>query len=251
MGCGFGSWSPRLGEPTILAFFFGNWNVMRERMCTSVSCESLIEKRKRNCASELLDSHAAHGHHVTSQSIKKSTIALSFLRLIACDSASEGFPDAKVMYSHGCDVESNDTSGFAAAVAAAKAADVVVYVGGNRNCEGGQGHGGHTCANTSACPTHCESEGHDRPDLEMPGMQTALLKELHAANSNVVLAVLTGGPISFGWEAKTLPAIITIWYGGQMMGVRTQPTHAIPDTCVPRMTFQQIAGVSRPLWRTP
>ena len=30
------------------------------------------------------------------------------------------------------DVESNDTSGFAGAVAAAKAADVVIYVGGNR-----------------------------------------------------------------------------------------------------------------------
>eukprot|EP01052_Picozoa_sp_SAG31_P041756 SAG31_NODE_6419_length_2027_cov_1.037344_2_plen_295_part_00 len=55
-----------------------------------------------------------------------------------------------VTFAHGCDVESNSTSGFADAVAAAKAADVVVYVGGNRNCEGGQGKGG----------AHCESEGH-------------------------------------------------------------------------------------------
>ena len=62
-----------------------------------------------------------------------------------------------VTYHKGCDVESNDTSGFAAAVAAAKAADMVVFVGGNRNCEGGQGVGGHTCSDPKECPTHCES----------------------------------------------------------------------------------------------
>lgn len=108
---------------------------------------------------------------------------------------------AKVTYSHGCDVESNDTSGFSAATAAAKAADLVIFVGGNRNCEGGQGHGG----------AHCESEGHDRPDLEMPGVQTQLLKELYAANKNTVLLALTGGPISMNWEAANLPAIFVIW----------------------------------------
>ena len=43
----------------------------------------------------------------------------------------------------------------------------------------------------------------------------ALLKELHAANP---LLLLTGGPISMTWEAANLPAIMTIWYGGQMMG---------------------------------
>ena len=173
MGCGFGSWSPRLANCSIVTPLMG---------------------------------------------------------------ITHGFPEAEVTYSHGCDVESNDTSGFEAAVAAAKAADVVVYVGGNRNCEGGQGHGGHVCANSSACPTHCESEGHDRPDLAMPGVQTQLLKELHAANPNVVLAVLTGGPISFGWEAETLPAIITIWYGGQMMGT------ALADA---------LSGVISPSGRSP
>lgn len=84
-----------------------------------------------------------------------------------------------VSYTRGCDPESNSTDGFAEAVVAAKAADVVIFVGGNRNCEGGQGVGG----------AHCESEGHDRPDLAMPGVQTTLLKVLHAANPNIVMAV--------------------------------------------------------------
>ena len=42
----------------------------------------------------------------------------------------------EVVYAHGCDVESNDTSGFDEALAVAKNADLVVFVGGNRNCEG-------------------------------------------------------------------------------------------------------------------
>ena len=46
----------------------------------------------------------------------------------------------------------------------------------------------------------------------------ALLKELHAANPRTILLLLTGGPISMTWEAANLPAIMTIWYGGQMMG---------------------------------
>ena len=49
-------------------------------------------------------------------------------------------------------------------------------------------------------------------------MGAALLKELHAANPRTILLLLTGGPISMTWEAANLPAIMTIWYGGQMMG---------------------------------
>eukprot|EP01062_Namystynia_karyoxenos_P059329 TRINITY_DN50774_c0_g1_i1.p1 TRINITY_DN50774_c0_g1~~TRINITY_DN50774_c0_g1_i1.p1 ORF type:complete len:790 (+),score=201.72 TRINITY_DN50774_c0_g1_i1:72-2372(+) len=118
------------------------------------------------------------------------------------------FPAADVAFARGCDVESADTSGFAAAVTAAAAADLVLFVGGNRNCEGGQGKGG----------AHCESEGHDRPDLAMPGVQTELLQKVVAANPRTVLAVTTGGPIAMNWEAANVAAIIVIWYGGQQMG---------------------------------
>eukprot|EP01059_Diplonema_ambulator_P010942 TRINITY_DN20956_c0_g2_i1.p1 TRINITY_DN20956_c0_g2~~TRINITY_DN20956_c0_g2_i1.p1 ORF type:complete len:756 (+),score=253.23 TRINITY_DN20956_c0_g2_i1:144-2270(+) len=115
---------------------------------------------------------------------------------------------ATVTYSYGVDVESNVTSGFADAVEKAKTADVVFFVGGNRNCEGGQGQGG----------VHCEGEGHDRPDLEMPGEQTNLMQQLLAVNKKTVLVVLTGGPISMNWEAENLPAIIVMWYGGSRGG---------------------------------
>eukprot|EP00750_Incisomonas_marina_P014366 INCI17645.3.p1 GENE.INCI17645.3~~INCI17645.3.p1 ORF type:complete len:471 (-),score=72.67 INCI17645.3:331-1743(-) len=113
-----------------------------------------------------------------------------------------------VRYARGCDVESNDTSGFDEAVTAAKGAELVVFVGGNRNCEGGQGVGG----------GHCESEGHDRPDLAMPGVQTQLLQNLTAVNDKVVLALTTGGAVGMDWEAANVPAILVVWYGGTEMG---------------------------------
>ena len=140
------------------------------------------------------------------------------------------FPDAEVTFTHGVDVESNDTSGFDAAVAAASAADVVVFVGGNRNCEGGQRQGG----------AHCEGEGQDRPDLQMPGEQTALITRLRSATKTLILAILTGGPIAMTYEAQHADAIIVMWYGGikggQALGTNlagiTQPTGRLPMTWV-------------------
>jgi len=114
----------------------------------------------------------------------------------------------EVTYAHGCDVESLDESGFSEATEHAKEADVVVFVGGNRNCEHRQGQGG----------AHCESEGKDRPDLELPGVQTKLLQQLYVVNPRIVFVVITGSAISFPWEAENLPAIVVMWYGGQMGG---------------------------------
>eukprot|EP01064_Diplonema_japonicum_P002689 TRINITY_DN11729_c0_g1_i1.p1 TRINITY_DN11729_c0_g1~~TRINITY_DN11729_c0_g1_i1.p1 ORF type:complete len:751 (+),score=181.34 TRINITY_DN11729_c0_g1_i1:41-2254(+) len=114
----------------------------------------------------------------------------------------------EVTYSFGVAVESNDTSGFADAVAQAKTADYVIFVGGNRNCQGGQGKGG----------VHCEGEGHDRPDLQMPGQQTKLMQQLYQVNKNFILVVVTGGPISMNWEAQYAPAILVMWYGGSRGG---------------------------------
>ena len=59
------------------------------------------------------------------------------------------------------------------------------------------------------------TEGHDRPDLAMPGVQTQLLKQLYAVNKKIVLLVLTGGPISMTWEAANLPAIMVSHHGTQ------------------------------------
>lgn len=143
--------------------------------------------------------HSAWGPRLTNCSIVTPLVGLR------AHYAKEG---VEIVYARGCDVESSDTSGFAAAVSAAKGADAVIYVGGNRNCEGGQGKGG----------AHCESEGHDRPDVAMPGVQTELIQALAKVNEKVIVALLTGSVIGVEWEAKNVGAIVVIWYGGTTMG---------------------------------
>lgn len=117
-----------------------------------------------------------------------------------------------VTYVRGCDVESSDTSGFAAAVAAAKEADVVIAVMGL-----------FTCAKRQGTPfANCESEGHDRNSTELPGVQRALLQALrNATASPLVLLLANGGPVALPWAAGAggADAIVEVWQGGEQAGV--------------------------------
>jgi beta-glucosidase len=80
------------------------------------------------------------------------------------------------------------------AVAAAKAADVVIYVGGLSHS--------------------LDQEGSDRRDLKLPGGQDALLEKIVAANPKTVVVFNGGGAVEMGsWLAKT-PALLYAWYGG-------------------------------------
>jgi beta-glucosidase len=82
------------------------------------------------------------------------------------------------------------------AVAAAKSADVVIYVGGlNHN-------GGY------------DTEGTDRRDLKLPGGQDELLEKIVAANPKTAVVFMGGGAVEMGsWLART-PALLYAWYPG-------------------------------------
>jgi hypothetical protein len=109
---------------------------------------------------------------------------------------------ASVVYSLGCEQETNDTSMIAEAVEVAKSSDVVIAFLGLRNCQGGQGKGGPSC----------ESEGHDRDAIGLPGVQQELLQQLHATGKPVVLVLSNGGPVAIPWAAQNIPAIVDAWY---------------------------------------
>eukprot|EP00494_Astrolonche_serrata_P028791 UN29058 len=111
-----------------------------------------------------------------------------------------------LFYAQGCAQETNDTSGFAEAIDVATKSDIVFMFMGLRNCEGGQGKGG----------PRCESEGHDRPDLDLPPTQKQLIQEIYKHNSNIILILTGGGPISIEWEARHLNTILYVWYGGAL-----------------------------------
>ncbi|MEM7031514.1 MAG: glycoside hydrolase family 3 C-terminal domain-containing protein [Chloroflexota bacterium] len=62
-----------------------------------------------------------------------------------------------------------------------------------------------------------ESEGHDRPDMELAGDQVALIEEVAAANPNTVVVLQTGSPVTMDWADK-VAGVIQAWYPGQECG---------------------------------
>jgi beta-glucosidase len=62
-----------------------------------------------------------------------------------------------------------------------------------------------------------QSEGFDRPDMELPGQQHALVEQVAAANPRTIVVLNTGSPISMPWLDK-VAAVIQAWYPGQECG---------------------------------
>jgi len=68
-----------------------------------------------------------------------------------------------------------------------------------------------------------ESEGFDRPSMDLPAGQNELIRAVAAANQHTVVVVAAGAPIAMtGWIGQ-VPAVLFAWYGGQEAG------HAIGD----------------------
>ena len=49
-------------------------------------------------------------------------------------------------------------------------------------------------------------------------MQERLLKKIYEVNSNIVLTLINGSPISVNWADENIPAIVEAWYPGQAEG---------------------------------
>ena len=97
---------------------------------------------------------------------------------------------------------------FDEAVAAAEAADVVVYVGGlTAEVEGEEMR-----------VSYPGFAGGDRTDIELPVVQRKLVEALQATGKPVVLVLTTGSAIGLRWAQDALPAIVAAWYPGQRGG---------------------------------
>lgn len=107
---------------------------------------------------------------------------------------------AKVLFSKGCDINSSDTSGFAAAVALARSSDLVVYCGGLDPSQ--------------------EGEGSDRygGSIELPGKQQDLINALASANPNVIAAIFSGGICGLSRCINNVKGLIYAFYPGQEGG---------------------------------
>jgi beta-glucosidase len=94
------------------------------------------------------------------------------------------------------------------ALEAARAADVVIFVGGlTADVEGEEMQ--------VSFPGFA---GGDRTDIALPSSQDALLRKLHATGKPVVLVLMTGSSLGVEWAKRNLPAIVVGWYPGQRGG---------------------------------
>lgn len=98
----------------------------------------------------------------------------------------------------------------ARAVAAARAADVVICVGGiSSRFEGEE---------TTKANGFVGFEGGDRTAIELPSVQTALLQALQATGRPVVFVNCSGSAIAMPWAAAHVAAIVQAWYPGEEGG---------------------------------
>jgi len=117
----------------------------------------------------------------------------------------------KITYAQGYKIardQKADPQMIAEAVAAAKAADVVVYVGGSTH--------GYDYRKWS--DNAYDAEGTDKPDMKMPFGQDELIQAVQQANPNTVVVLLGGGPIDVSpWVGQT-KALVEAWYPGSEGG---------------------------------
>ena len=82
-----------------------------------------------------------------------------------------------------------------------------------------------------------ETEGNDRSELGLPGDQDILIDKVVKANSNSVVVINTGSPITMPWN-KDAKAILQSWFPGQEFGNalcdilfgKTNPSGKLPTT---------------------
>lgn len=104
----------------------------------------------------------------------------------------------RLLYAKGCEIEGNSKDGFAEAVEVAKQSDVVILSIGERRDMSG--------------------EAKSRSNINIPGVQEELLKELLATGKPVVVLINAGRPLVFNYTADHAPAILYTWWLGSEAG---------------------------------
>jgi beta-glucosidase len=135
----------------------------------------------------------------------------------------------ELVHEPGASPTSNDRSGISAAVAAARAADLVLLVVGENFDASG--------------------EARSRSDLSLPGAQQALAEAILDTGKPLVVLLINGRPLAIDKLAERAPAILETWF----LGVEAGP--AIADILLGRVspggrlpvTFPRVTG-SVPLY---
>lgn len=113
----------------------------------------------------------------------------------------------QIHYAKGCDLITDDRSGFEAAVDAAEQSDVSIVFLGSASASLARNYSKAT-----------SGEGFDLADLKVTGVQEALIKKIYALGKPVIAVLVTGKPFAIPWLKAHIPAIAVQWYGGEREG---------------------------------
>ena len=111
-------------------------------------------------------------------------------------------------YAKGCDLVTDNRSGFAEAVDAAVKSDVCIVVVGSASASLARDYSNATCG-----------EGFDLSDLTLTGVQEDLVKAVHATGKPVIVVLLSGKPFAMPWIKENIPGIVVQWYPGEQGGL--------------------------------
>jgi len=158
------------------------------------------------------------------------------------DALALEFPDAVIDHVAGTSVDGGETEGFPAAVAAARAADVVVLALGDRAGLFGRGTSG---------------EGCDATDLSLPGAQQDLLDAVLDAGTPTIVTMLAGRPYALGRAASAAAAILEAFFVGEegtgaiagVLSGRVNPSGRLPVSIPAHPGSQPSTYLAAPLAR--
>ncbi len=124
--------------------------------------------------------NAGHGYGIQIEFVKTTDEPLAHLSLQMARTFRPGEDDRKER-----------------ALALAKQSDLVIFFGG--------------------LPQGYESEGRDRPDMELPGDQNDLIRELVKVNPHTIVVLNAGAPVTLPWLER-VPAVALAYYPGMEGG---------------------------------
>lgn len=122
--------------------------------------------------------------------------------------------DVRIFYSEGCHLYKNAISNLSTGNdrlsevrAVCEHSDIVVAcLGLDSGLEGEEGDAGD------------EFGSGDKPNLQLPGLQEEILKEMYACGKPVILVLLSGSALAVSWAEQKIPAIVQGWYPGAFGG---------------------------------
>jgi beta-glucosidase len=137
------------------------------------------------------------------------------------DGVRSKIPSENVEYVKGCAIRDTSDNSIAAAVDAARRADVVIVaVGGSsaRDFKTNYKETGAAIADSHTISDMECGEGFDRASLQLLGLQNRLLEALKTTGKPMVVVYIEGRPLDMNWSADNADALLTAYYPGQEGG---------------------------------